>query len=486
MVFSSISFLFLFLPLVWLVYAVLPNLVLRNIFLLLASAVFYVWGEGNYILLIVASVAVNYLCGLWIGREVERSEGPSKLPMVVAVVFNLLLLAFFKYTGFAVRNLNGLLVLAGHSPLPVPSVHLPLGISFLTFHAISYCVDCYRKVSHEQKNPLNLALYFLVFPHLIAGPIVRYNHICEQLTERRQKLDRIVSGIERLIFGLGKKVLIANTLGQVVDKIFALHAGQLGCGVAWFGVFCYGLQIYFDFSGYSDMAIGLAKLFGFEFPENFNYPYIATSITDFWRRWHMTLSNWMRDYLYIPLGGNRKGSLRTYLNLVTVFFLCGLWHGASWNFVAWGMVQGVLMIAERVVARRAPNLRVPRVFAHAYVILAVMFAWVFFRSEDMPGALAYLRAMAGGSGPDAWKYPAYEYAPVTVKIALAFGIALSAPWLRTLSEKVAQAAKLSDWRARSAQTAGLLAYFGSLAVVFIVSCAELAVSTYNPFIYFRF
>src|SRR5215471_8104535 len=344
MVFSSPIFLFLFLPITLAVYFVLPKRA-RNTWLFAASLVFYGWGEPKFLAVMLASIICNFLLAQWIEKQGNRDRARRVLTLAVAI--NIGLLAFFKYTDFVVENLNTGLVDLGVRPLTVPSIALPIGISFFTFHALSYVIDVYRGDARALRNPIDMGLYISLFSQLIAGPIIRYHDIAAQLRERWVTRSMFARGVSRFITGLGKKVLIANTLAVPVDLIFTIPSDQLTGGLAWLGVICYALQIYFDFSGYSDMAIGLGLMFGFRFLEKFNYPYISQSITEFWRRWHISLSNWFRDYLYIPLGGNRRGRLRGYFNLVIVFLLCGLWHGASWPFVLWGTWHGLFLVAER-------------------------------------------------------------------------------------------------------------------------------------------
>ena len=347
LLFSSPLFLFVFLPILLGLYA-LAGPRYRNLVLLTASLLFYVWGEGAYVLVMIAIIAINF--GL--GRRVEMLAGRdrAKITVAVAVAVNLGLLIAFKYSNFLVDQLNVVLGALRGPHLKLSPVHLPLGISFFTFHAISYVVDIHRHKTQGGK-PLDFALYMTLFPHSIAGPIVRYGDIAGQIAGRVITTAGFAEGIRRFIIGLAKKMLVANTVAVAADAIFALPGGELNFSLAWLGVACYTLQIYFDFSGYSDMAIGLAKLFGIDFLENFNYPYSARSITEFWRRWHISLSSWFRDYLYIPLGGNRCGRVRNYLNLISVFFLCGLWHGASWTFAAWGLFHGAFLVLERMKAR---------------------------------------------------------------------------------------------------------------------------------------
>ena len=326
MVFSSILFIFLFLPFTLSLYFLVGKKH-RNIFLLFASLIFYAWGEGIYLLIMLVSIFINYLCGLLIDNH--RGTNKSRGYLTIAVVLNLGILSFFKYANFVVNNLNSILSGLGLGQLFLPPVHLPIGISFFTFQALSYVIDVYRNKAPVQKNILNLGLYISLFPQLIAGPIVRFSHIAKQIVSRTTSRANFTEGIRRFLFGLAKKVLIANPLALVTDQIYALPTSELTIGLAWLGTFCYTIQIYFDFSGYSDMAIGLGRMFGFHFLENFNYPYICKSIREYWARWHISMTTWFRDYLYIPMGGNRRGPFRTYFNLVTVFVLCGLWHGRT-------------------------------------------------------------------------------------------------------------------------------------------------------------
>ncbi len=382
MVFSSPIFLFLFLPITLGVYFVLPKRA-RNIWLLAASLVFYGWGEPKFLAVMLASIVCNFLLALWIARLADRRH--ARLVLALAVTVNIGLLVAFKYTDFIVQSLNAGLGALAVPPLTVPAIALPIGISFFTFHALSYVIDVYRGDARALRNPFDMGLYISLFSQLIAGPIIRYHDIAAQLQERSVTRSLFARGVRRFIVGLGKKVLIANTLAVSADLIFTIPGDQLTMGLAWLGVLCYALQIYFDFSGYSDMAIGLGLMFGFRFLENFNYPYISQSLTEFWRRWHISLSNWFRDYLYIPLGGNRVAPWRVYLNLVIVFFLCGLWHGASWNFVVWGLFHGTFLVIERMgLARRMAEWHQP--FRHVYAMLVVLVSWVFFRADSLPAA----------------------------------------------------------------------------------------------------
>src|SRR5262245_5148881 len=322
----------------------------------------------------------------------ERESGRSRVWLAIAVAVNLVVLGIFKYANFFADNVNTLLLALQVQPVVVPRVLLPIGISFFTFHAISYVVDVSRRDATAQKSPVHAALYLLLFPQLIAGPIIRYRDLADQLALRRVTLDDVAYGVRRFIIGLGKKVLVANVVAGPVDKIFAMPFAQLSAAHAWLGIVCYTLQIYFDFSGYSDMAIGLGRMFGFRFPENFRWPYVAASVQEFWRRWHISLSTWFRDYLYIPLGGNRVSPARRYRNLVTVFFLCGLWHGASWNFVIWGLWHGTFLVIERVAS--SGERRGRPFLSHVYTLVVVMIGWVFFRADTLSHAVAFLGAMS--------------------------------------------------------------------------------------------
>ncbi|MCB1615707.1 MAG: MBOAT family protein [Pseudomonadales bacterium] len=400
MLFSSSTFIFLFLPACLLAYYGIAcplkrysGIDFRNAFLLFASLVFYAWGEVFYVLLMIASITVHYVFGLLICYFRSRQPLARSL-LVFAVSTNLLSLCFFKYANFIADNLNLLLEFTDMPVITIGSVHLPLGISFFTFQAMSYVIDVYRNEAPVQKNPFNIALYIALFPQLIAGPIVRYHDVALQINDRESAYNLFFSGMRRFILGLAKKMLIANTLGEVADQIFALSGNELSTPVAWLGIICYALQIYFDFSAYSDMAIGLGRMFGFRFLENFNYPYISASVQEFWRRWHISLSSWFRDYLYIPLGGSRVAPWRIYFNLCLVFFLCGLWHGASWNFVIWGLIHGAFLVIERLGFDKILQ-RLWRPVRHCYTLLVVLVGWVFFRAETLDTSLHYTKTLMG-------------------------------------------------------------------------------------------
>jgi alginate O-acetyltransferase complex protein AlgI len=478
MLFSSTLFLFVFLPVFLGLYLALPNIRLRNALLLAGSLFFYAWGETVYVLILVASIGLNYVLGLWIERQRDRPAGHRAL--VLAVGLNLLILTLFKYANFLIDNLNLVLGGLGVDPIVLAPVHLPLGISFFSFQAITYAVDIYRRQASAQKNPLRVALYIALFPQLIAGPIVRYKQIAAQLQSRTSRLEDIAEGIRRFIVGLAKKVLIANTLALPADRIFSVPGAQLEPSVAWLGIVCFSFQIYFDFAGYSDMAIGLGRCFGFRFPENFDWPLLSRSMREFWRRWHMTLSGFFRDYVYIPLGGNRRGGLRTGFNLVTVFFLCGLWHGASWNFVLWGLVHGAFLAAERLplggYIRSAP-----RAVQSFYTLGVMSLAWVFFRTDDLSHANAFFAALVGLGGLEegGGAYPVALY--LNNRVLFVLGLASLSALPRFGRGWEALSLKASDLGLLH-ETIRFAALFGVLGL-----CAmSLAMGTYNPFIYFRF
>jgi len=476
MVFASPIFLFLFLPATLLLYWAFPGS-FRKAVLLVASLVFYAWGEARYAPLILGSIAFNWWIGIRIADAVDARS--RKKRAAVGVAGNLLVLALFKYAHFAVANLNAIAPVLSVAPLSVAAIPLPLGISFFTFHAISYIVDVYKRTASAQRGITEFALYILLFPQLIAGPIIRYRDIAAQLHAPQPSVSEFAYGTRRFILGLGKKLLIANTLGRTADEIFALPGGEITASVAWLGLVCYALQIYFDFSGYSDMAIGLMRMFGFRILENFDYPYIAASVREFWRRWHISLSNWFRDYLYVPLGGNRRGGARGYVNLVIVFVLCGLWHGASWTFVLWGVWHGVFLVLERAFLHRTLERR--RFAAHVYTLAVVLGAWVLFRCNTATQAVDYYTALAGLSGADPARHPIGRYLNGMLVTTLVVATMFSMPLGRGVALRFDGALQ----RSRAA-VAAITAESAWLALVFVASAATLAAGTYNPFIYFRF
>jgi len=484
MVFSSASFLFYFLPLVLLLYFVAAHtLQLRNLVLLAASIAFYAWGEGAYTIVMGISILANYFFGLWVYKAHEKSN--AKLQIGLAIAFNITLLVIFKYTNFIVDNLNALAVIPlGLKPIDIGKVHLPIGVSFFTFHCISYLMDIYRKQTPPNRSLPTLSLYIALFPQLVAGPIIRYKDIAGQLTRRSVDMGRFAHGINRFVTGLGKKVLVANVLALPADKIFAIPADQLTTPVAWLGVVCYTLQIYFDFSGYSDMAIGLAHMFGFKFMENFNYPYISRSVREFWRRWHISLSTWYRDYLYIPLGGNRVSNLRVSFNLLLVFFLCGLWHGASWSFILWGLYHGLFLGLERTRFGKFID-STWRPVSHAYALLVAMVGWVFFRADNLTQAGTVLKAMAGFTQGSGLEWHAGLFITPKVALVLCIGIIGSTPIIPFIR----------DWRERRLENGGGVALGAGVdalvglvitPILLLLSVMSLASGTHNPFIYFQF
>jgi alginate O-acetyltransferase complex protein AlgI len=483
MVFSSLLFLFLFLPVVLTVYLLLPGLKARNAWLLLVSLVFYAWGELGFILLLLVSTLVNFGLGLWVERCEKTSE--RKVAVAVAVVVNVGFLAWFKYAGLVVASLDVLLKFFGASPLPVPHLALPIGISFFTFHALSYVIDIYRRKWPAARNPCDTALYIFFFPQLVAGPILRWNAIAPQLQSRAVSRAMLAEGARRFVGGLAKKMIVADAVAVPADQIFALPPDQLSAPVAWLGVVCYTIQIYFDFSGYSDMAVGMGKMFGFQFLENFQFPYTAQSIRDFWRRWHISLSTWFRDYVYIPLGGNRVSAARNHLNLVAVFFLCGLWHGASWTFVAWGLCHGIFLVLERTTWGAVLD-QLPRPLRHLYTLFIVMMCWVLFRADSFSVAAHYFGALFG-AGAVIQAQPLQRYASREVIWALSLGAAFSLPlWgaIKDFGERISRF--MPDKVQPVYFAAGQIIEIVLVLALLLISSAWLAGGTYNPFIYFRF
>ncbi len=474
MVFSSTIFIFLFLPLVLSAYFLSPKL-FQNIILLIFSLFFYAWGEAFYVFIMVGSIFINYLGGIMIDRY--RGEYQGKLFMVVAVSLNIGILVYFKYANFVVGNINQCLEYINFPIIRMSSVHLPIGISFFTFQAISYIVDVYRGSVEGQRRFINVALYISLFPQLIAGPIVRYTHIATQMVSRNVSFSDFSLGVRRFIIGLGKKVIIANPLGELTDQIMGIPFDGLTPTLAWVGAVSYALQIYFDFSGYSDMAIGLGRMFGFTFPENFRFPYISRSMKEFWTRWHISLSSWFRDYLYVPAGGNRVSPFRTYLNLFMVFFLCGLWHGASWNFVIWGLAHGFFLVLERIgFLKFITGLWKP--LQHFYVLFVVTVTWVFFRLESLADAVTYVKTMFGLSMGRATEFNLPLYLDKEKFVVFLLGILCSMP-LTDVLKKVNINGGVTKWIFPLSESVVTF-------LIFIFSLMMIASGTYNPFIYFRF
>ena len=466
MLFSSFVFIWMFLPVVLAGNCILQRIGgnrVTNVFLLVASLFFYAWGEPVYILLMLFSIAVNWLAGVLLERTAHR-----RAVLAADVVVNLFLLGNFKYAGMAVSTFNTLT----HADVPVPQIALPIGISFFTFQALSYVIDVYRHDCDAQKSVMKLALYISFFPQLIAGPIVKYRDIAEQIDNRTISAARTAEGIRRFIYGFGKKILLANTLAACVDEMYALPIAHISGRFAWAAAILYTMQLYYDFSGYSDMAIGLGKMCGFDFKENFEYPYISCSISEFWRRWHISLGTWFREYLYIPLGGSRHGAFRTDLNLFVVFLLTGLWHGANWNYVMWGISQGALVLLERNGLSKL--LRKNRLLAHVYTLFFATITLMIFRIESVTMGLTYAMYMFMP-----WRYPGAGYTVgeyVNPHVLLAFVVAVAgAGFFRDTA---------IGTRIRRLAHTGWEAAF--LIAVFLLSLLSLTGNTYNPFIYFRF
>ena len=468
MVFSSAVFLFAFLPVVFILHTVIRNTTARNVLLIVASLIFYAWGEPVYVVLLLASILINYLLGRFVwGR---------KPVLVAAVIVNLAFLIVFKYAGFIVQAINAIPLIS----LNEPKISMPIGISFYTFQAMSYVIDTYRD---ERKRPgsfLDVMLYVCLFPQLVAGPIVKYNSVREQLQDRQVSAEGVASGIQRFIVGLSKKMLIANVMAVAVDRMFALDMAQLDMASAWAGAVCYMLQIYFDFSGYSDMAVGMGKMFGFTFPENFDYPYTACSIRQFWKKWHISLTSWFREYLYFPLGGNRKGRARTLFNRFFVFLCTGIWHGADWTFVVWGIYHGVLTMLETVLVKdkkdknagkAADSARsVIRVLGHIYTLLAVMIGFVIFRADSMRQAVHFIASMFSFGATAVGTMTAVSVMSPLFIITLIIAAVACTPVLRMLPKNAVT------------RLLGMV-----LTIILYMLCImEIAAGSYNPFIYFRF
>lgn len=476
MVFSSILFLFRFLPIVILLYFILPRK-FRNLVLLISSLIFYAWGEPRYVVLMMATILVDYITGIMLEGYINRGKArEAKITLIIAVILNLSGLCFFKYIGFITDNINNI----PGVDLTVLKIALPIGISFYTFQSMSYIVDVYWGVCKAQHNIISFGTYVTLFPQLIAGPIVQYKTIAEQLDHRRENTSQFSEGIMRFMSGLGKKVLFANNIGVLWDRISVIPIEQLPALTAWLGTLAFAFQIYFDFSGYSDMAIGLGKMFGFTFLENFNYPYLSKSITEFWRRWHISLGTWFREYLYIPLGGNRCSRAKQIRNIAIVWLLTGLWHGASWNFVAWGGYFGILLLMEKLFLGKW-LVKLPGFLQHIYTLMIVLISWVLFAFEDMGQAFAYIGAMFGGGAGFVNETTLYF---LTSNLLLLFLLMLGATsypkrWVGKIMAHASQGNTLL-------QCSYLAMVNMYLIVVFLLSIAYLVDSTYNPFLYFRF
>ena len=470
MLFSSMIFLWLFLPLVFILYYVLDKRY-RNLLLLIASIIFYAWGGVSYTLIMFSSIVINYLFALLIDKAIEENNKlKKKIYLTLCIIINLSILGYFKYTDFAISIINSI---SGKELISLKNIVLPIGISFYTFQALSYVVDVYREQNKAQKNIINLALYIYFFPQLIAGPIVKYHDIDSQIINRTESLENISYGIKRFIYGLSKKVILANMFALSCDEILKQPIGDIGTALAWVAAVLYTMQIYYDFSGYSDMAIGLGHMFGFKFLENFNYPYISKSVQEFWRRWHISLSTWFKEYLYMPLGGNRKGKYFTYLNLLIVFFSTGLWHGASFNFILWGLWHGLFLVIERVFLGKILEQNKFKFINHIYVILVFVLGWVLFRANDLQHALNLYKLMF--SYKESIYTVRYFFYPQTL-VCFIFGILFSGLF-QSIFPKIKEVIFSSKVYILESVIQFILLF---ICIMYLVN------GTYNPFIYFRF
>lgn len=468
MLFSSTTFIYLFLPItIAFYYALKWNRTLQNIFLLIASLVFYAWGEPKFVLVMILSIIVNWLFGFLVDKKREKRK-LSKLIIALDVFFNLGILFVFKYLNFT----NGIIDSIFGKSLPIPEIALPIGISFFTFQAMSYVIDVYRGKGKAQKNILNVGLYISLFPQLIAGPIVRYETVADEILNRKETFDDFFDGFARFIVGLAKKVLLANTFAILADAAFN-QVGELSVTFSWLGAIAYTLQIFFDFSGYSDMAIGLGRMFGFHFLENFDYPYISTSVSEFWRRWHMSLGTWFRDYLYFPLGGSRVKKPRMVFNLFVVWSLTGLWHGANFTFILWGLLYFVLLTFEKLTGFDKKTVKAIKIFKWLYTIFFVVLGWVLFRADNLSEALSYIGAMFGVNATSFVDGMFIGYFEQNI-IMLVIGIIACTPVIKMIKIKTGDTVVMS------------ILSVVSLIALLVLSIASLVSSSYNPFIYFNF
>ena len=468
MVFSSLEFLFFYLPAVLLIYFLIPAryLAARNFALLAVSLLFYGWSEPAYIWIMFLSIAVDYTCGKLVGKYKQSAPKKAKAALVASIVLNLSILGFFKYADFIIKNLSLIPIFSNLEPL---GIALPVGISFYTFQTMSYTLDVYLGEASVQKNVATFGSYVTMFPQLIAGPIVRYRDVDNELRTRSHTLDNAARGIRRFICGLAKKVLLANTAGVFYESFVSGVSEAPSILGAWMGVIFFAFQIYFDFSGYSDMAIGLGHILGFNFPENFNYPYISKSITDFWRRWHITLSTWFREYVYIPLGGNRKGRTRTFINLIIVWFLTGLWHGASWNFVLWGLYFAALLIIEKAFLGKILN-KLPQFISHIYALVFIVFGWFIFIYCDLENPTQYLQSLF--MSPFIAENALYDFIRSLLLLAILVIGSTKLPY--------------SIYCRFKDKTAFKIIMCVTLPLILLICTAYLVDSSYNPFLYFRF
>ncbi|MGN0395477.1 MAG: MBOAT family O-acyltransferase [Coprococcus sp.] len=472
MIFSSLEFVCIFLPVVLILYSILPSVRIKNGLLIVASLLFYAYGEPVYIFLMIGSVIFNYI----LARLIDRGKH-KKIFLIAAIILNLGVLGVFKYTSFIIMSINNIISVN----IPIPQISLPIGISFFTFQALSYVIDVYRGDVEVQKSFWKLLLYISFFPQLIAGPIIKYHDISKALSDREQNVEMIAFGMRRFIIGLAKKVLIANTVGEAADILFSTDMSHINIISAWIAAITYMLQIYYDFSGYSDMAIGLGQMFGFKFAENFVYPYASLSIKEFWHRWHISLSTWFKEYLYIPLGGNRKGRMRTNLNKIIVFFTTGLWHGASWTFVVWGLYHGFFLLLEDYI----PKLKkLPKVLGHIYSLLVVCIGFVIFRADSMSQALNMIGRMFGTGDMSAGSISIMLQMMTPYFITmLIVGILFAAPIPMLVKRITDRRVSLGKKKEKTIESAVLYA----ASMVLLIWCMlRLSGNTYNPFIYFRF
>ena len=466
MVFSSIVFLYIFLPLMLLLYFIVPSK-LKNAIMILASLVFFAWGEIRYIFIMLVLAVMDFICGKQITKY-QNNKKKKIIFLMINVVVNLGILFFFKYADFIITNINNLTGLS----IPLLNIPLPIGVSFNTFQSLSYIIDVYRGTVKCEKSFYNYLTYTTLFPQIIAGPIVRYETVDEELETKNISMDNFSAGMKRFIIGLGKKVLIANSVGALWNTIETGNYSELSMLFAWMGIIAFALQIYFDFSGYSDMAIGLAQIFGMKFDENFNYPYISKSITEFWRRWHITLSSWFRDYVYIPLGGNRKGLAIQIRNILIVWFLTGAWHGASWNFILWGVYFGVILILEKLFLLKLLD-KLPNIIRHNYAIVIILVSWAIFAFDDLAKVGEYMKAMFINS--NFWNYEALYYLQ-NYWVLILIGAICSIPFWKKIKEKI---------DSKNRKGLELITTLGYVAIL-ILSTASLVTNSFNPFLYFRF
>ena len=470
MLFSSLTFLFGFLPILLILYFILKKRKYKNIVLLIFSLIFYAWGEPKYIFLMLLTILIVYIFGILIDKfDKENKKILKKISLIICIILILGSLIFFKYSNFLIENVN----LAFKAKIKPLNIVMPIGISFYTFQILSYIIDLYNKKIKLQKNYFSLALYVSLFPQLIAGPIVRYETVEEEIDNRKETKEDVISGTKRFIIGLSKKVIIANQMALLADLIFNKHNGTYGTTIIWLGTFAYTLQIYFDFSGYSDMAIGLGKIFGFHFLENFDYPYISKSVTEFWRRWHISLSTWFRDYVYIPLGGNRVNKFKWIRNIILVWLLTGLWHGAAWNFIIWGIYYGLLLLFEKLFFDRILK-KLPTIINWLYTFIIVMIGWMIFRSNSLNELLLFIKTMFVYKQTDWLTILADNLSTFNALMFVLPAFILSFPILKKIKEKY------------SGKTIYIILTNILLLMLFIMCIVYLTSSSYNPFIYFRF